>query len=333
MRRALVLALLAGLGLSPLAAAAPSPSPSPSVLAPARGISVTPDPASPRRSKSGSFLELGTVSRGVRVADVVVVRSTFDSPRDVALYAADASPAVGGGFGFSGRSDRMTQVGAWLRVERSMVRVPPQGQVRVPVTLRVPPEVQGGEYVGAVIAEPVDQGPSTGVQTRTRFAMAVYLRVPGGPVGATPGRGRPDGTLQLLGVDPRFDGSRACPVVRLRNDSQDIVDPQVSVRAEGLLGSGSSYRRTRTAAVLPGSTAAVPLPCLRRPLGPGSIDIRIRSPRGDGYRAVDFIWLPASLVFASLLLLLLLAGLGVAVLRGRRRQDDDAKDGAPDRPG
>jgi hypothetical protein len=333
MRRVLAVVLLAGLAFPIAASAAPTPTPSPALEA-ARGISVTPQPKSPHRSTSGSFLELGTVQPGVPVLDTVDVRSTFDTPADVDVYPADAEPAVGGGFGFSARTDHPTEVGAWLHLALHRVRVPAQGQVVLHLSVTVPAGTEGGEYVGAVIAEPVNQGPATGVQTRTRFAMSVYLTVPGGARGSTPGRGRPDGTLQVLAVEPHFKGNKACPVVRFRNDSQAIVDPQTTVRTSGLFGSGTSYKETRTGALLPGATADIPLPCVKRPLGPGTLRVVVQSPKGNKNQAFGFTWVPVSLLVALLFLLLLVAALLTTFARGwLRRKDDESSDRAAVRHG
>jgi len=319
MRRLSALVLLLALAGPAQAGVAPTPAPT-AEPEPTQGVNVVPDTKSPHRSTSGTFLEFGTVTPARPVADAVLVKSTFDTERAVSVYPADATPAVGGGFGFGGRQDQTREVGAWLRLAATTVRVPPMGQVRVPLRLVVPAGTSGGEYVGGVIAESVDQGQATAVQTRTRFAMAVYLKVPGGASGATPGRGRPDGRFEVLEVEPRFDGGRACPRVRYRNDSQDIVDPEVTVRTRGLLGSGESYDRRRVGAVLPGAQATVPLACISRPIGPGSLDVTLRSPKGDGGEAIDFRWLPLPFLIALLFLLVLLGALLATFLRGLRRR-------------
>lgn len=329
MRRPTALALLLGVLLAGGAQAAPTPSPTPELEA-GRGVDVTPDPASTHRSRSGSFLELGTVRLGTAIEDAVVVRSTFDTPQVVEVYAADAKPAVGGGFGFDARNDPATEVGAWLTPGRSRVTVPPMGQVRVTVRVLVPQGAEGGEYVGGVIAEAADQGQTSAVQTRTRFAMAVYLRVPGGSPSATPGRGKPAGRLVILDISPHFDSGRACPVVRARNDSQDIIDPHVTVRSSGLLGAGSAYTRRRSAALLPGAEAEFAVPCIQRPVGPGSVTVTLDSPRGGGAKAIDYRWLPLPFLLALLLLLLLIAALVATFLRGLlKRRERDPSDAPP----
>ena len=313
MRRLLALAVLVAVSTAGAPAASAQTPP-----APAEGVNVVPDPDSPRRSEAGTIAELGTVSPGQPLTDAVVVRSSFSEPREVFLYAADAQPATGGGFGFSARDEPQEQVGAWLRLAQDRVTVPSDGSVRVPYTVVVPRGTGGGEYVGAVVAEPVDQQTGSGVQSRTRFAMAVYLRVPGGPSEAGSERGDPDGELVVEEVAAGFDGSRACPVVRYRNDSQDVVDPAVTVRTEGVVG-GSSYRQERVGALLPGTSAEVALRCLERPVGPGSVSVELTSPRGGGAETERYTWLPWPFLLALLLMLLLVAALVTTAVRGLRQ--------------
>lgn len=314
MRRLLVLVALLGVLTGTTAGAGTTAPPEA-----AQGINVVPDPASTRKSEAGTLAELGTVQPGTPVQDGVVVRSSFDEPRDVLLYAADAQPAVGGGFGFSAREDEQEQVGRWLRLAQERVTVPADGQVLVPYTLTVPPGTEGGEYVGAVVAEPVDDAAAGGVQTRTRFAMAVYLRVPGGTAGSRPGRGRPDGAIVLEAVEPGFDGKAACPVVRYRNDSQDVIDPVATVTTDGLVG-GASYRQERVGALLPDASAEVALPCVDRPLGPGRLKVELTSPKGGGSESADYTWLPWPFLLSLLLLLLLAGALVTTFLKGVQRR-------------
>jgi hypothetical protein len=277
---------------------------------------------------------MGTIRPGVPINDKVLLRSTFEEPAAISLYAADAKPAVGGGFGFTGNTDKPTEVGRWLTVGSKTVTVPAGGSVLVPVRLLVPKGVEGGEYVGGVVAERADSAPTTAVQTRTRFAMAVYLKVPGGAVGSTPGRGKPKGRLQLIGVDPHFKGGDVCPVVHYRNDSQDIVDPRAEVRTRGLFGTGTTRQQSRTGALLPGAEATVRLACISRPMGPGSVEITLSSPKGEGHRAIDYRWLPVPMLFALLLLLLLIAALVSTFVRGiLRRRGRSETAGSAEREG
>jgi hypothetical protein len=313
-----VLLLAAPASASTAAQAAPSPQPGP------QGVAVTPAPDSPHRSASGTFVELGTVTPSRTVTDAVVLTNAADTAQQTYVYGADAIPSRGGGFAFTPRIGRNAQVGRWLRVATPTVTLPAHGSMRVTYRVTVPTGTPGGEYVGGIVTEPIRTTAGSGLTTVTRFAMSVYLRVPGGTTGTTPGRGRPNGHLVITKLQIRYDGSKACPTVSYRNDSQDILDPSLQVRTSGPLG-GSQYRQQRTGAVLPDSSADVRLPCIKRPLGPGRLEVRLSTPKGDAAQAVTFTWLPLPLVISLLLLLLLIGALVTTFLRGwlRRRSDDD----------
>lgn len=326
MHRRVALALtgmLVAIGLPALAA--PSPG--------TQGVSVVPSKDSTHRSASGTFVELGTAPRGRSISDAVEVINGADTAQDVLLYGADAIPSRGGGFAFRARTERQTQLGAWLRVKTPRVTLPPRGTARVAYVVKVGASAEGGEYVGGLVAEPVASSAKPGITLATRFAMAVYLRVPGGVPGATPGRGRPDGTLVVTKLDPRYRGGSACPVVSYRNDSQDVLDPSAHVSTDGVLG-GSSYDRRRAGAVLPGTSADVQLPCLKRPLGPGRLEVRLKTPQGDVTRDFHATWLPWPFVVSLLLLLLLVLALLTTFLRGllKRREEEEDEDDSADRP-
>lgn len=308
MRRTLLLLLLLVLAVPAAAQTTDAP----------QGVGVVPTPGSPFASDSGTFVELGTVTPPAPVTGSLLVQNQGTTARRVFLYAADAVPSRGGGFGFTARDAADTQVGSWLSLDRTEVTVGPQSEVRVVYRVVVPARTAGGEYVGGVVAEPADQAASSGLQTGTRFAMAVYLTVPGGAPGATPGRGSPDGKLEVERVRSVEDGGRTCPVITYRNDSQRILDIQVEARTDGLIG-GSAYRRDRVGAVLPGTRAEVRLPCLDRPLGPGTLRVDVAAPTGQSDYQERLLYLPPALVLALLLLLLLVLAVVTTALRGRRR--------------
>ncbi|MCW2779545.1 MAG: hypothetical protein JWN17_3270 [Frankiales bacterium] len=286
-----------------------------------QGVGIAPAAGSPYASASGTFLELGTVTPGRAVSGTVLLRNQGTQARTVLLYASDAVPSQGGGFGFTERTAPDTQVGRWLTPDRTRQSVPARGGAEFSFSLTVPVGTQGGEYVGGIVAEPAEAPTGAGVQTLTRVAMAVYLTVPGGARGATPGRGTPNGKVVLTAVRPGHDGGRSCPVVSYRNDSQQVLDPEVEVTSKGLLGSGA-YHRDRVGAVLPGTSATVRLPCVDRPLGTSTLRVVLMAPTGPQDYAASDLYLPLALVLALLLLLLLVLAVLTTALRGRRARSN-----------
>lgn len=288
-------------------------------------MSVVPVASSPHLSGKGQRLDFGQVKPGATVRDTVVVRNIGDQPAKVRLYAADASTARGGGLAFGLRSDPAIAVGRWMRLGSSELTVPPRGSVPVGLSLTLPSVVQGGEYAGGVVAEQVS-APSTagGVTQVYRFAMAVYVTVPGGAPGATPGRGSPDGTVELVDVTfPQRDGE-VCPELTYRNSSQAIVNPDAGVDVDGRwLGGGDRRDYPAIGAVLPEGEVTTSLPCQEIPVTGARIVVRISGPHVDpdqDERAADLPGKPFALTLALLLLLLLIAVIAWWVIRERRRR-------------
>lgn len=301
-----------------LAAMPPSPPPPP-VPAVSGGVSVVPSATSPYVSETEQFLDLGDVRPGTLLADTVVVRNTTASRADVLLYAVDASPALGGGFGYGERGQTPTGIGAWLDLAQERIALDAGSGSALAFELKVPAGAAPGTYVGGIVAEVAGQVQSGPFGSTTRFAMPVRLVVPGGAPGLTPGRGRPDGRFFVEDVAVRTDGERVCPVVRYRNETQDVLDPVVDVEVDGLLRGTDGYRRSGLGAVGPGETTQVSLPCATRPLGPAEIRVRVTTPRGQSAEAVTSTWLPLPLLLGLLLLLLLVGALSTTYLRGVRR--------------
>lgn len=320
MRRfSLLVVVLLVLGALPAAAVvAPSPPPA---LAPAvsGGVSVVPSASSPYVSETQQFLDLGDVRPGTLLADTAVVRNTTTARVDVLLYAVDAAPALGGGFGYGERGQTPTGIGSWLDLAQERVALDAGGGSALPFELKVPADAAPGTYVGGIVAEIAGQVQTGPFGSTTRFAMPVRLVVPGGAPGLTPGRGRPDGRFFVEDVTVRTDGDRVCPVVRYRNETQDVLDPVVEVEVDGLLRGTDGYRRSGLGAVGPEETKEVALPCATRPLGPAEVRVRVTTPRGGSAEAATSTWLPLPLLLGLLLLLLLVGALSTTYLRGVRR--------------
>lgn len=322
------------------ASAVPVP-PTPLPVAPAssapvqRGVNVQPAPGSAHASTSGSHVELGKVTPGTSIEDAVSVTNIGPEPLDVDLYVADAIPSYGGGYGFTARGIAGTDVGRWVTLPVTRLTVPARSTSNVPYTVLIPADAPGGEYVGGIVAEPVAPpaaaNAGTGVQTVTRFAMGVYLTVPGGAAGATPGKGTPGGTLEITKVELKHQGSQTCPVVDYHNGTQQVLDPVGTVEMRGgfLGGNQRTVSREKAGGVLPGTTAVgVALPCVRTPVGKPTLRVILTAPAQpgvvatpDAVRDLPLRNLPFSVVLAAGMPLLLLLLLGAWLLtRPRRRR-------------
>jgi len=284
------------------------------------GVSVTPVPGDKFASKSGTHLELGVVTPGAPFDDRVRILNVGSDSVSIDVYPADAVPALNGGFGFTAEGQPTHDVGAWIRMAATRLQLPGHSSTVVPFRLVVPVGAGGGEHVGGIVAEPSATGSSGGVQTKTRFAMAVYLTVPGTPTsspapGESPGNdsGPPSPTVTITKLTLHPDGRDICPRVSYANRTGAVIDPAARLTVDSSLGLGSRHvSADRLGAVLPGASATVALPCVHGlPPGPDTVHLTLTSPQGSTTTTQDVFvegW-PLFLALVFLLMLLVLIAL------------------------
>lgn len=178
--------LLTGLvlGAAPGAQAAPTPSPSPSPSESA----VDPAAAAPFGVQAGLYglttLTGGhfgyALKAGARIEDSAVIYNQSEEPRVFHVYGADVANASGGGLAPAQEGQKMTAVGAWLKLDSAAtVTVRPKSSEKVRFSLTVPEGTPPGSYVGSLVTALRTPAVSGGVNTETRIARLVELTVPG----------------------------------------------------------------------------------------------------------------------------------------------------------
>ena len=293
------------------------------------GVSVTPVPGDRFASKSGTHLELGLVQAGAPLDDRVRILNIGSDPATIDVYPADAIPALNGGFGFTAEGQPTHDVGSWIHLAANHLQLPGNSSTVVPFRLVVPSGAGGGEHVGGIVAEPVTANSGGGVQTKTRFAMAVYLTVPGTPTsspvpgGPSPGAGSgstPPTTVTVTKLTASPNGRKICPQVHYANPTGVVIDPSARLTVESSLGLGSRHVTVdRLGAVLPGATATVTLPCVHGvPPGPDTVKLTLSSPQGTSTTTKDVFVEGWPLFFALLALLILLVLIGLELWRRHR---------------
>jgi hypothetical protein len=291
------------------------------------GVSVTPVPGDRFASKSGTHLELGVVNPSRPFEDRVRILNVGSAAATIDVYPADAVPAMNGGFGFTAEGQPTHDVGAWIHLAAKRLVVPQHSSTVVPFRLVVPAGAGGGEHVGGIVAEPVTDGSSGGVQTKTRFAMAVYLTVPGTPTSSPAPSSSPDPngggtptTVTVTKLSLHSRGRSVCPKVSYANPTGDVVDPSAKLTVSSSIGLGT-HRITvdRLGAVLPGASATVTLPCVRGlPPGPDTVRLTLSSPHGTTTTTKDLFVDGWPLFFALLFLLILLILIALEMWRRHR---------------
>jgi hypothetical protein len=282
---------------------------------------------------------MGKLTPGTVIHDRVRILNIGPSRLPVDLYGADAIPALNGGFGFSAENEQAKDVGAWIHLAARHLDLPGNSTTTVSFTIEVPRGAPGGEHVGAIVAEPTSASGKSGVQTKTRFAMAVYMRLPGAPAVQPPAH--PQTVVTVTKLRTTTKGRDVCPVLNYRNDTPDVIDPSVTMSLHSSLGLGTKRATIEhLGGILPGAHATTHLPCFAGAApGPSKLKVTVASPRGVRAIQSEVGIYPWPLFLALLLLLILLLLVARELYkRWRERQREIAElraavRGAPDSPG
>lgn len=179
----------------------------PALAQEAREVIVAPTQASSTR-KGYFFVR---TSPGRRVTQGLAVSNTGSEPVQMKLFAVDAVTGPYGGASFGLPEEPVRFTGKWIKLARTVVRVPGRSTVRIPFSIEVPPEARSGTHLAGIAIYKVlrkrtgskaSKGSSVAITTRRVIAVQVVLPGPSAPRIAISGirpAARPDGLyLEIL---------------------------------------------------------------------------------------------------------------------------------------
>ncbi|MFJ4774953.1 WxL protein peptidoglycan domain-containing protein [Streptomyces sp. NPDC088762] len=298
------------------------------------GVFPTPPAGAPMTDR-GYFFHQGAA--GTTVSDSATILNSSDKDLTFQVFATDAvNTPAGGAFALLPVETKPKDVGAWITLPpdtATTVTVPAKGRKDVPFTVKVPADATPGDHVGGIVAlntavEGVQQEGKVQVGVKRSVGARLYFRVPG-PL--TPGLSVEDVRVSRSApLLPWVEDARATISYALVNRGNVVIEPKVTVSAEGLFGREVLKRPARELklSLLPGQRIELTEPW---PDAPQSdwVTVRIRAgatahPELVTESATDFVAVPWPAV--GLVLVLTGAGTALLVLRRRRRQP------AADRP-
>ncbi|MFJ3721172.1 WxL protein peptidoglycan domain-containing protein [Streptomyces sp. NPDC090045] len=278
---------------------------------------------------------------GTSLADSVTILNSSDKDLTFQIFATDAmNTPAGGAFALLPVETRPKDVGAWIALPpetASTVTVPAKGRKDIPFTVKVPADATPGDHVGGIVAlntavEGVQQDGKVQVGVKRSVGARLYFRVPG-PL--TPGLSVEDVRVSRSApLLPWVKDARATVSYTLVNRGNVVVEPKVTVSAEGLFGRDVLDRPARELklTLLPGQRIELTEPW---PDAPQSDWVTVRITAGAtahpdlvSRSETEFIAVP----WPAVGLFLVLAGAGVTlwVLRRRRRAEDEQDEPVPD---
>ncbi|PQP80225.1 hypothetical protein C0Q44_28610 [Paenibacillus sp. PCH8] len=106
------------------------------------------------------------------------LKNLVKKPIDLWIYPADAAPMVNGGKSYMLKGEKNTSVGAWIAPSKAQkVRLKPLEKLKYVYTVKVPKDLDPGEYVGGIVAEqiPAEEASPSQVQDK---AVLLIERIP-----------------------------------------------------------------------------------------------------------------------------------------------------------
>ncbi|MFF3678095.1 WxL protein peptidoglycan domain-containing protein [Streptomyces sp. NPDC002120] len=323
--------LLLGAGLLPAGAASAADNGTWGVFpTPAAGAAMT---------DRAYFFHQGTA--GTTLGDSVTILNSSDKDLTFQVFATDAmNTPAGGAFALLPVESRPKDVGAWVALPpeaAGTVTVPAKGRKDIPFTVKVPADATPGDHVGGIVAlntavEGVQQDGKVQVGVKRSVGARLYFRVPG-PL--TPGLSVEDVRISRSApLLPWIRNARATVSYALVNRGNVVVEPKVTVSAEGLFGRRVLDRPARELklTLLPGQRVELTEPW---PDAPQSDWVTVRITAGASAHPdlvsrseTDFVAVP----WPAVGLFLVVAGAGVTlwVLRRRRRTEHEQLEPTPD---
>ncbi|MGQ0843861.1 MAG: WxL protein peptidoglycan domain-containing protein [Sporichthyaceae bacterium] len=331
------LAMLLGTGVlaaAPTASAAPTAGSVPAGSVPAEDPppadentltwSVRPTPVEGQPLRPNFLVD---VPAGAVVQDSVRVKNFSKRELSVTIYASDARTTESGALDLLPAGEKPRDVGAWIVLEQSELKIAPGETTDVKFTMTVPENAESGDHVGGIVTSYVAPGTSEGqpVKLDRRLGTRVQVRIEG-PL--NPG-------IVVTGMDTRYENTlnplgkgKTVVSYTVKNTGNVRMAARQRVKVSGLLGiGGKTVNLKDMPELLPGNSltlnTVVPgvLPAVR-----SSVKVQLSpvpSRDGDNFDRVRLAnassanWTPP---WGYLIVLILAAAIPSAVVFSRHMQ-------------
>jgi hypothetical protein len=267
------------------------------------------------------------IDPGATVSDALVISNHDTEPLDLDLYGADGFTAKSGQLDAVTRDVDSAAVGAWVSFAAGHIQIAPGASVEAPFTLSIPENATPGDYAGAVITSLVEPSQTEGISVDRRLGIRIHLRV-GGEL--EPALALDDVRVDYAGSVNPFAAGEASVSYTVRNTGNAQLTAGQSVRITGPFGMlpADAAGVERTPDLLPGESWTMTVPV--RGVLPAfllSAKVAIVPGLADAAGTVaDLVPVEASATTWAVpwallaLVLLVAAGIAVAMVLGRRRR-------------
>ncbi|GAA4627786.1 DUF916 domain-containing protein [Cellulomonas oligotrophica] len=189
------------------------------------------------------------VEPGDVVDDVLVVTNHGADPLTLDVYAADAFTTPSGALDLLAPGTPSTDLGTWVRVDRSSVDLAPGAEVEVPFVVEVPADARPGDHAAGVVTSLRTSQPGQTVQVDRRMGARVHVRVAGEAVPAVAAR---DGAVEVTGSANPFAPTAAFVTYTVENTGDTRLAGTAAVRVAGPGGAAAVEVVDELPELLPG---------------------------------------------------------------------------------
>ncbi|MET0980358.1 MAG: LysM domain-containing protein [Candidatus Saccharimonadales bacterium] len=183
-----------------------------------------PDPNNPRTQSIFIF----NVDKGETKKDVILVANNSDSKQTINLYAVDGVVTNTGSFTCSQESEARQNVGAWTRIDKTVVVLDAGKTEEVGFSVSMPAAADVGEHNGCIVFQVAeDEGEASGnVRIRTRQAIRVVATVPGDL----------KRSVEITGFSTGTQAGNQSYILNLKNNGNVSADVDSKVYLKSLFG-------------------------------------------------------------------------------------------------
>jgi hypothetical protein len=278
-------------------------------------------------------------SKGQTIRDAITIVNPSPDELILDVFPSDAfNIEAGAGFALKRKDEEQTDVGSWIKLDKTKVRVAADGgRATVGFRMTVPDGVTPGDHAGGVVTlepEPPEAplGGNSQIQIQRALGVRMYVRV-AGPL--TPALAVTDVQLAVKPARLPFIGQQGGATVTytVRNSGNVRITADRLITMKGLFGRTlQDTGQGPIPEILPGSTVTLTesfagMPVLDRV----SARVEVSEESLEVSSAGDAVAWSISIAFLVLLLLVLIA-IAFAIWWSRRDADEAAEFAEPDAP-
>lgn len=111
-------------------------------------------PAYPRADNPRTeSIFIHTLEPGAIQKEGITVINNSSEPKTVLVYAADSTPSTGGAFACKQFAEQQTDVGSWIKLEKTEIKLNAGSTQLIPFTITVPTNASVGEHNGCILIQ------------------------------------------------------------------------------------------------------------------------------------------------------------------------------------